>query len=243
MDYRESHLNGGETYDKNLASSPFDDYMAEVEREYLTVLIKKLFPNGISRYLDFACGTARVTKTVSDFAQQSIGVDVSPTMLEQARNKCPNVRFIQADLTSEHVDIGSFNLITAFRFFGNAQQELRQAVLERMSTLIRPDGFLIINNHRNPNAIAAVLHRATGGRTDDQDLSHGKMKRLLANAGFLLVSVCPIGVWLFRSSMLARVGKLDDRLLRREKLFGHPRLAGIAPNSIIVAQRDPRRLQ
>src|SRR6185295_8842136 len=137
------------------------------------------YPQGVPRYLDFACGTGRITEMMAPLAQESIGVDVSGTMLEVARVKCPHVRFMESDLTRDNLDIGLFDMVTAFRFFGNAQDELRSAALKAVVALLRPGGHLVINSHRNPLSLAAVLNRATGG-SDDMDLHYFKLKRLLA---------------------------------------------------------------
>lgn len=235
-DYRSSHLNRGDNYDETIAAAPFDSYMADLERIHLSKIIPELFPSGIGRYLDFACGTARITQIVSPVAKQSIGVDISESMLETARHKCPNVKFIHADLTHSAQDIGQFDLVTSFRFFGNAQSALRHQVLETLARLVRPGGYLIINNHRNPHSLAAIFHRVTGGQME-MDLTYFRLRRTLAEHGFRIVKSRPIGAWLFRSSMMAKLGKPEGRLLAREKLFGYGILSVIAPDTILVTQR------
>lgn len=235
-DYRESHLYRGSTYDHNLASDPFDAYMFDLERLYLSRMVPKLFPTGVPRYLDFACGTARITHTVAPFAKEAIGVDISPSMLEQARKRCSDVHFIEADLTQAKPDIGLFDLATAFRFFGNAQPILRIQVLEVLAGLVKPGGYLIINNHRNPHSLAALLHRATGGKRE-MDLSHFGLRRILAEHGFHLVDSRPIGAWMYRSRMLSQARHVDDELPRCERLFGQRLLAPIAPDTILITRR------
>jgi len=235
-DYRKSHLQRGATYDSNLASAPFDAYMDDLERRHLNSIVPKLFPAGVPKYLDFACGTARVTQTVAAYAKEAIGVDISPSMLEQARRKCPDVQFINADLTQDRAELGPFDLVTSFRFFGNAQPDLRSKVLQVLADLVKPGGYLIINNHRNPHSLATLLSRLTGGRADT-DLSHFRLQRLLAENGFRLVESHPIGVWLYRSRMLRQVEKADEKLLKREKRFGHRLFSPIAPDTILVARR------
>jgi len=235
-DYRTSHLNRGTTYDSTLASNRFDAYMAEIERRHLLEIVPRLFRHGVARYLDFACGTARITQTVAPFAEEAVGVDISPSMLEEARRKCPAVTFIQADLTSEKYEFGDFDLATAFRFFGNAQPTLRGQSLDVLSRLIRPGGYLIINNHRNPYALAALLCRATGGKPV-KDLSHFQLVDLLAKHRFRIVESHPIAVYMYRARKMKEAPAVDGKALRRERMFGHKFLAPIAPDTIIVAKR------
>lgn len=235
-DYRKSHLQRGETYDGNLAAAPFDAYMSDVERLHLERVVPQLFPSGVARYLDFACGTARIAHTVAPFAREAIGVDISPSMLEQARRRCPDVQFIEADLTQARLEIGRFDLVTSFRFFGNAQPALRTQALHVLADLVKPDGYLIINNHRNPCSLAAILNRATGGEPE-MDLGHFGLRRMLAEYGFQLMDSLPIGAWLYRSRMLSQVRRVDDELPRYERLFCHRAFAPIAPDTILITRR------
>jgi len=236
-DYRSSHLHRGDVYDRNICGSPFDAYMAQMERVLLERIVPELFPDGIPRYLDFACGTARIAELVSGFTREAIGVDISESMLEEARTKCPTIRFVHADLTrDDSLDLGQFDLVSSFRFFGNAQSALRHQVLAVLASLVKPGGYLIINNHRNPRALATLLHRATGG-TVDMDLTHAMLCAMLFQHGFQVVHSYPIGAWLWRSSMQTGLGNLDERLLKREKMFGYSFFAPIAPDTILVARR------
>jgi SAM-dependent methyltransferase len=235
VDYRGCHVAKGQVYDSSLAASPFDAYMAKWEARLLTQSVRRLYPNGIPRYLDFACGTGRITQTVAPLARESVGVDISSSMLEMARAKCPETKFVQADLTQEKLDVGTFDLITSFRFFGNAQDELRVAALRAIVDMLRPNGHLVINNHRNPMSIAALLHSATGG-SFGMDLHYFKLKRLLVEHGLKLVEVRPIGFWLFRSRMQASEDLANARS-RMERMFGWRMFAPFAPDAFLVAQK------
>ena len=83
-------------------------------------------------HLDFACGTGRILEYFAGRVDSSTGVDVSDSMMEVAGRWPPKAELIEADLTQNDV-LGDrrFNLITAFRFFPNAEPELRQAVTPR----------------------------------------------------------------------------------------------------------------
>src|SRR5947209_6520021 len=88
-DYRYSHFRSGEEYDAELADEPLAVYFMEHEARLVTALARRLFPAGIPRYLDFACGTGRITRLLEAMAERSYGIDVSPGMLELARRRCP----------------------------------------------------------------------------------------------------------------------------------------------------------
>jgi ubiquinone/menaquinone biosynthesis C-methylase UbiE len=236
QDYRQSHVGKkGVEYDETLRDRPFDSYMAKWEAWWLERLVMRMYPNGVNRYLDFACGSGRITEIVAAHARESVGVDVSSSMLEAARRKCPQTQFMCADLTSGKVDIGLFELITSFRFFGNAQDALRVAALQTIVALLPPGGSLVINNHRNPYAIATLLHRATGGSLET-DLHYFKLRRLLHSCGLRIVAAHAIGFRLVRSSMLENPS-IMDAADRWETSFSAAPFAAFAPDCILVAQK------
>jgi SAM-dependent methyltransferase len=235
MNYRHSHLNRGDTYDEALGSSPFNAYMARWEARYATDIVRARFPNKVPRYLDFACGTGRITQVIAPLSNETVGVDVSPTMLRVARTKLPDATFIQADLTMESVDLGLFDLITAFRILGNAEQSLRRAVLATLNGLLRAGGLLLINNHRNPHSLASMLDVATGG-TRQTDLTHGNLRELLAAEGFEIVETRPIGAWQFRSKIMNSATSGAGRENSLEWIFHGGVWAPIAPDAVVLAR-------
>ena len=236
-DYRASHLAKGGQYDASLAESPFDAYMSAWERKHLPNLLRRFYPAGPQRYLDFACGTGRITEQVAPLAKQSTGVDISPTMIEEARKKCPQTRFQLADLTYQDPHLGDFDLITSFRFFGNAQDELREGVLKALSRRLVAGGHLVINSHRNPRALYALFNRLTGGDAGAMDLHLPKLRALLVRHDLHIVAMQPIGVWMIRHGMMASTRADDPRALKNEARFGGEMFAPIAPDVIVVAQK------
>lgn len=235
-DYRSSHLQRGDSYDAFIAGTPFDAYMAHWEREHLRRLVGELFPQGVGRYLDFACGTGRITADLAPWSCHALGVDISPGMLEAARKRLPETSFMACDLTQDDPDVGTFDLVTAFRFFGNAEDALREAALRAIVKRMAPGARLILNNHRNPGALYALLDRLTGGNANGMDLTLGKLRGLLRRHGLHIIKVVPIGVWMYRSRLLHGSKPDDARALQREARFSSPVLASVAPDMIVVAQ-------
>ena len=235
-DYRHSHLKRGESYDATLAGAPFDNYMARAEAEHLRRIVPALYPNKVPRYLDFACGTGRITSVVAPMCAEAVGVDISPSMLEQARPKTPSAKFIHADLTRADVDLGQFDLITSFRFFGNAQQALRRQVMQTLARVLRPGGHLVINSHCNPLSLAVLFNTLTGGGSSGMDLHYFKLKALLRDHGLEIVQVHPIGVWMYRSSVQA-TPHTPEHADRQDQRFSNPIYAPIAPDVVVVARR------
>lgn len=235
MDYRHTHLAKGDTYDATIAAQPFDAYMAKCEADYLREIVPRL-THGTGRYLDFACGTGRITSIVAPMVEESTGVDISESMLAAARAKCPDTRFICADIAKQTLDLGQFDLITSFRFFGNAQDELRSAALLAITGLMRSGAHLVINSHRNPHAVGALL-QGISGPEHGMDLTYWKVTRMLRDHGLRIVAVRPIAFWVLRARM-----RTSDALQGRtasiaERMFRNRLWAPFAPDCILVAQR------
>jgi len=236
MDYRESHKQRGDTYDEYLMCEPISAYMTKIENSLLKSIVPPLFPNALPVYLDFACGTGRITSVVSPLSKNSFGVDVSDSMLEQAKKKCPNTEFINKDITENSLNIEPVDLITSFRFFGNAQDSLRSKVLDELNKSLKMDGYLLINNHRNPWCLQNTLGRLTGGK-NELDLSPSKFKSLLNENGFRIKKTYGIGAWIFMYS-LAQPKYLDSSLSHYLEFFSKlPGAHLIAPDALIIAQK------
>lgn len=237
VDYRKSHLDKGDEYDASLAAGDFDAYMTERESAILRALIPRLFPAGVPRYLDFACGTGRITSVIEPYARDSNGVDVSESMLAHARRRCTRSTFTVRDITRNPPTAGTFDLITAFRFFGNAQHELRREVLTALHQLLATDGYLVINNHRNPWSGQSLL-AAVRREPIDVDLSPRKLGALFRETGFRIERMYGIGLWVVRHKFSTRA-VLESRVgAALEPLSKLPGAALFCPDAVIVARKS-----
>ncbi|MCP5245875.1 MAG: class I SAM-dependent methyltransferase [Burkholderiales bacterium] len=236
MDYRESHKARGASYDKTLEEEAISNYMTRIEAGLLRKIVPVLFPETPPKYLDFACGTGRITSIVAAMSTHSFGVDISESMLEKAKLKCPDTQFFHMDITKDSLNLEPLDLITSFRFFGNAQDALRADVLLALNKLLKKDGYLLINNHRNPWSLKYMLGRLTGGKKK-LDLSPVKLKKLLNDNGFKITKVYGIGAWIFRNS-LAQTKYLNSKFAKSlEAISRFPGTYLISPDSLIVAKK------
>ena len=64
-------------------------------------------------------------------------------------------------MTASHAsrELGVFDLITAFRFFPNAEPALRIAAMQQLAALLAPGGKLVFNNHQNDGSLTGHLRR------------------------------------------------------------------------------------
>jgi SAM-dependent methyltransferase len=235
-DYRAGHKDRGGVYDAALAADPFDAYMHAWETRRVEELLRRHLAGRARRYLDFACGTGRMTAVIASFANEVVGIDISESMVMEARQKLPTAGFHVADITTSEVDLGRFDLVSSFRFFGNADHGLRQAVLRQLNRRMEPGALLVVNNHRNPQALMHRLARLTGGSIH-MDLTPRKFRACLHDAGFDVVESAPIAAWQFRNALAMRAGSRPGLEARMEALFAASVFAPIAPDAVILARK------
>ncbi len=194
-DYRLSHTAHGRglSYDDHFRTMRWRRYVWHREQGVLDYVLEKYFLNKSIRHLDFACGTGRILKYLVGRTETSTGIDVSESMLEVAREKVPSAQIIKGDLTKNDILRDSlFNLITAFRFFVNAQPNLRAEVIKYLVQHLTQDGLLVFNNHQNHTSIRYQIARLRGRQW--RTMTNREVRQLVSSAGLVIAKVFPIGV-------------------------------------------------
>lgn len=153
------------------------------------------------RYLDFACGTGRVTEFIAPHFQSTVGVDISEAMLEQARPRVPSAEFIRGDVIADpFLAGGKFDFVTSFRFILNADPSDRLPVLKWLRGRLRDESSrAMVNNHSNLWTHKAITHavrrvRNRGNLITGNVLSHHQMAILVRDAGFSIESIHGMGL-------------------------------------------------
>lgn len=236
-DYRDSHkhVGKGESYHSQFSKNPYRALIWEMERSVLDVILRKYLSRTRLRHLDFACGTGRIVEHFKDVATTSVGIDVSESMLKVARERLAGCEIINADLTrSDILGERRFELVTAFRFFPNAQADLRRCALERCVAHMSVAGYLVFNNHKNYTSTVFALGRLLG-RKDLHEMKSTEVASLVEAAGLEIVETYHIGVipatdryrlapiWLLRPI---------ERVLSKFRIFSR-----LAFNTIYVCRR------
>ena len=157
--YRTSHTNlgKGRHYDKNFESKHRAFLWAQ-EKIILKDIVGNILKRKDFNFLDFACGTGRILSFMSTMTDKATGVDLSEDMLSEAQDKPGEFQLVNADITREEPFRGSkFDLITAFRFFPNAEDGLRSEAATAISKLLSPNGLFVFNNHKNPYSVTGIM--------------------------------------------------------------------------------------
>jgi len=201
--YKFSHsapAKGGE-YEHYYETNEWQRYVWRREQSVLKEVLTTHCASQRVDLLDFACGTGRVSCFLENDVATATGVDVSESMLSVAKGKSRRTRWILGDITEADVLGGRrFNLITAFRFFANAEPQLRARVMSQLAQLLTDDGVLVFNNHQNawaPFPLASYLHQrwSLGARSTYRVLNPIGMRRLCRDAGLKIVRTHGIGLW------------------------------------------------
>jgi len=200
ISYRESHKykEKGAEYEAYYQNKKWQRFLWSREQEILVKIIEKYFVSKQVNLLDFACGTGRIAEFLENRVKTSTSVDVSASMLAVAKEKLKRTEIIEADITAENIlKPRKFNLITAFRFFLNAELELRSAAIKAIVELLDDDGYLVFNNHQNSGSPWIRLRYAHYRKKNPEGIynvmSIEQMKNLVEEAGLETIEIYPIG--------------------------------------------------
>ena len=184
--YTDRHKGRGAEYHDTFSPevNPYRAMVWRLEQRAVEAALRDYVPAGRPTHLDFACGTGRILEFFAGRVASSTGVDVSKSMMEVARSSAPDAELIEADLTQQDA-LGErrFDLITAFRFFPNAEPELREGVFRVLGRHLAPAGVLIFNNHKNRDSLRGRFARLRGRGSATGTMTHAEVERLLPLAG------------------------------------------------------------
>jgi len=127
-----------EVYDHLVFNNLKDDY--EVGE-----IINKTTPSSTSKILDIGCGTGNQVVNFSQKGYNIIGIDISPSMIEKAKEKYPNYNFQVSDaINSEIFTSNSFTHITCL-YFTIYYFENKRQLLENIYKWLVPGGYFIVH--------------------------------------------------------------------------------------------------
>lgn len=197
-DYRISHAmaGAGADYNKTYDEGYYAALWTKIERSLLEEILREMAGQRTKRTkcLDFACGTGRITSVAAQYFTEVVGVDISAAMLACARVP-GNVRLRQIDITRESLG-ETFDVVTAFRFFLNAEQRLRTEALAVIREHLNDAGRLICNiqmNATSPIGIASRLANRLSLSSERNSMSIDELNSLLISGGFAIERVAAYG--------------------------------------------------
>lgn len=132
----------GEAYAARLAARAGRDADMHGEADRVQALVAPP-----ARVLDAGCGTGRVGIELARRGYDVVGVDLDPSMLARARTDAPDIRWVEADLTTlEDHDLGdrAFDVVVCA---GNVVPLLAEGTearaIQSMAAHLAPGGLLV----------------------------------------------------------------------------------------------------
>lgn len=193
MSYKDSHKwkDFAENYDKSICNK-FESRIYQIENEILLEYIKKFFKDQNINIMDFACGTWRITSLLFSEYKNIAWYDISENMLNIAKNKYPQIKFYKKDIADTITEnIEKFDCITSFRFFLNAEYELKKDILLSLKKYLKKNGIIIFNIHMNKYSIPFWLSKMKYAlwltKIEQNWMSYSEVKKMLAETGFKII--------------------------------------------------------
>jgi SAM-dependent methyltransferase len=93
--------------------------------------------------LDLGCGAGVPCTALLAERGDVVGVDLSRSQLELARQNVRNARFMKADMTAIELPPASFDAVTAFYSIAHVPRGQHGPLFRRIATWLRPGGHLL----------------------------------------------------------------------------------------------------
>jgi SAM-dependent methyltransferase len=172
-------------------NQPFNEYVAELydvsvpdwpgEIDYYRALARHAKAQGAA-VLEIACGTGRVALRLAQDGIHLTGIDLSPAMLDIARQKSaemPNVRWLEADMRSfELGDTFGLAIIPGHSFQFMLTPEDQVACLACIRRHLDPNGLLVVHlDHLDVRWLGDLRGEKRGVFEPQQEVEHPRTGR------------------------------------------------------------------
>jgi trans-aconitate methyltransferase len=137
----------------NLTEQAKQDFFAS-GREHVAHILEKIRESVDSRYsirtaLDFGCGVGRVTIALAEVAETVTGIDVSESMLNEARKNCrssgtTNVSFVRSDDKLSLVS-GRYNFLHSYVVFQHIPVSRGKRIFARLLDRLEDGGVGVVH--------------------------------------------------------------------------------------------------
>jgi SAM-dependent methyltransferase len=141
---------------------------------------------GRGEVCDMGCGPGQVARYLRDAGTDVFGLDLSPGMLEKARQLNPDISFREGDMLALDLRDGALAGIAAFYAIVNIPKESLSLVFREMERVLQPGGLLLLAFHTGDE----VLHEVElWGRPISMDFflfALSTIRRYIDVAGFAI---------------------------------------------------------
>lgn len=143
--------------------------------------------------LDAPCGTGILADFLRGRGFQVVGADISPAMLDVARERGPVVGHVRADLERPPLRPGSVDAVVSTRFLMHLPPEIRPRVLGALAGLARGPLVATVCHPYTLKSFGRAVRRGLGGRAKTSPrLTRRALEAEVAAAGLRLERVIPV---------------------------------------------------
>jgi SAM-dependent methyltransferase len=171
-------LEYAEKFKDEMDDKPFD-------RDCLDRLIREV--GALGPICDLGCGPGQIARYLHSRGAKTLGVDLSPKMIDEARRINPGIPFRTGDILSLPVHDGSLGGIAAFYCIIHIPWERVADALREMRRVLKPGGVLLIAFHVGEQVHHIDRWWDKQVNLDFQDYLPVEMETRLNEAGFELV--------------------------------------------------------
>lgn len=155
---------------KNMTEDRYQDLAAQLARFGFVLdlvlkgtrraMIDMLLAHNTKSLLDACCGAGTFSRYAADAGMRVTGADLSPSMLDLARKKSPDIDFIEADLTAHQFD-DQFDAAAIALAIHEMPETLRQDLWAGLKKAVKPGGVIVVadNTVTEKKGIAPAFFR------------------------------------------------------------------------------------
>ncbi|MFI7357632.1 class I SAM-dependent methyltransferase [Streptomyces avidinii] len=115
-----------------------------LDRAMLGVFAEAVRTSGNARVADLGCGPGHITAHLAELGLAAYGVDVSPTMIELARQAHPGLRFDRGSMATLNIADGELGgVLSRWSVIHTPPQEL-PVILAEFHRVLTPGGHLLV---------------------------------------------------------------------------------------------------
>jgi SAM-dependent methyltransferase len=133
-----------ENLDESSIQSFFESGNQHIEHVYQLVRATIQPDFHPERVLDYGCGVGRLVVALAQRARSVVGIDISPSMLAEARKNCDRLNLFSIDLLHfDQIDSlapASFDLIHSCLVFQHIPVKRGEAIFRKLISLVAPGG-------------------------------------------------------------------------------------------------------
>jgi SAM-dependent methyltransferase len=143
--------------------------------------------------LDAPCGTGILAGFLRGLGFRVVGADISPAMLEVARERGPVIGHVRADLERPPLQPRSVDAVISTRFLMHLPNDLRPRVLRTLASLARGPVVATVCHPYTVKTFGRAVRRALGGSAKRSPrLTRRELEAEVASAGLQLTRVIPV---------------------------------------------------